>query len=241
MECYGYATGKNTNIQQDTDSDDNEGGVSFINTKTTKKAKPAYNNVNKHFHLQFEVAVINRIVTVNVAAMSNQLLRFDEHPRNNPDSLPKYRKVKGENGSSPVLYDCLEYFRKTEKLEKENSWYCNKCKDHVEASKKIEVYRVPPVLILCLQRFKSHGNYFKEKLDDNVVFPLEGLDLTNHVLSNIDGQGKEVSLIYDCIAVSNHYGSLVFGHYTAYAKNFETGKWYDFNDSSVSAVGPYPE
>ena len=34
--------------------------------------------------------------------------------------------------------------------------------------------------------------------------------------------------------MSNHYGSLSFGHYTAYAKNHETGRWYDYNDSNVS-------
>lgn len=39
--------------------------------------------------------------------------------------------------------------------------------------------------------------------------------------------------------MSNHYGSLAFGHYTAYGKNFETGKWYDYNDSSVSEVHSY--
>ena len=42
--------------------------------------------------------------------------------------------------------------------------------------------------------------------------------------------------MYDLYAVSNHYGSLSFGHYTAYCKNPETGRWYDFNDSSVSAL-----
>lgn len=37
--------------------------------------------------------------------------------------------------------------------------------------------------------------------------------------------------IYELYAVSNHFGGLGGGHYTAYAKNGE--KWYDFNDSSV--------
>ncbi len=41
---------------------------------------------------------------------------------------------------------------------------------------------------------------------------------------------------YDLYAVSNHYGSLAFGHYTAYCKNPETGQWYDFNDSSVTPI-----
>ena len=37
--------------------------------------------------------------------------------------------------------------------------------------------------------------------------------------------------IYELYAISNHYGGLGGGHYTATAKN--AGKWYDFNDSSV--------
>ena len=39
---------------------------------------------------------------------------------------------------------------------------------------------------------------------------------------------------YDAYAVSNHYGSVGFGHYTAYGKNQETGKWYYFDDSRVT-------
>ncbi len=40
--------------------------------------------------------------------------------------------------------------------------------------------------------------------------------------------------IYDLYAISNHYGGLGGGHYTAYCKN--GGKWYDFNDSSCRSV-----
>lgn len=43
-------------------------------------------------------------------------------------------------------------------------------------------------------------------------------------------------MTYDLMAVTNHYGSLSFGHYTAYAKSVETGIWYDYNDSSVTRV-----
>ena len=93
---------------------------------------------------------------------------------------------------------------------------------------------MPPVVIFCLQRFKSHNIYFKEKLEDKIVFPVENLDLSPYVLST--QQKQEHSMLYDLYAVSNHYGSLAFGHYTAYAKNHETGKWHDFNDSSVNDV-----
>ncbi|KAG8436187.1 hypothetical protein GDO86_007333 [Hymenochirus boettgeri] len=42
--------------------------------------------------------------------------------------------------------------------------------------------------------------------------------------------------MYDLVAVSNHYGGMGGGHYTAYAKNQEKNQWYYFDDSSVSAA-----
>lgn len=42
--------------------------------------------------------------------------------------------------------------------------------------------------------------------------------------------------MYDLIGVSVHSGSLLGGHYTAYAKNPLNNKWYYFNDSSVTEV-----
>jgi len=45
-------------------------------------------------------------------------------------------------------------------------------------------------------------------------------------------------MIYDCYAVSNHYGNMGFGHYTAYAKNPITNQWYEFDDSRVSTISP---
>ncbi len=44
-------------------------------------------------------------------------------------------------------------------------------------------------------------------------FPLHGLDLQPYLLTQ-----PPVPPLYDCFAVSNHYGSLGGGHYTAYAK-----------------------
>lgn len=75
-----------------------------------------------------------------------------------------------------------------------------------------------------------------QKLETQVNFPLEGLDMSPFVLS--ETQKKKVSLIYDCFAVSNHFGSAGFGHYTAYAMNPFTKSWYNFDDSSVSSVNP---
>lgn len=41
---------------------------------------------------------------------------------------------------------------------------------------------------------------------------------------------------YNLIAVSSHCGGMGGAHYTAFAKNKDDGKWYYFDDSSVSAT-----
>jgi ubiquitin carboxyl-terminal hydrolase 4/11/15 len=47
-----------------------------------------------------------------------------------------------------------------------------------------------------------------------IDFPLENLDMTPFVLSK--HQKENSKLIYDCFAVSNHFGGVGGGHYTAY-------------------------
>ncbi|GLD93587.1 hypothetical protein PINS_up002179 [Pythium insidiosum] len=42
--------------------------------------------------------------------------------------------------------------------------------------------------------------------------------------------------VYELYSVLIHSGSALGGHYYAYIKSFEDGKWYDFNDSSVSEL-----
>ena len=42
--------------------------------------------------------------------------------------------------------------------------------------------------------------------------------------------------MYDLMAISNHSGSMSFGHYTAFCRLPDTGKWYEFDDGRVRAV-----
>lgn len=160
--------------------------------------------------------------------------------------------VDEENANKDItISDCFNEFSKPEILDEDNLWYCNKCKEHVQATKQLEIYRAPPILVVSLKRFKTsrsssrYGGYLgmmggmgnNQKIDLQVDFPLEGLDISKEVLGNIneDGSFKE-QLIYDCYAVSNHYGNMGFGHYTAYAKNPIDHKWYEFDDSKVTRI-----
>ncbi|XP_029350658.1 ubiquitin carboxyl-terminal hydrolase 15 isoform X3 [Echeneis naucrates] len=126
------------------------------------------------------------------------------------------------------LKDCIELFTTKEKLGAEDPWYCPNCKQHQQATKKLDLWSLPPVLVVHLKRF-SYSRYMRDKLDSFVDFPLRDLDMSEFLINPNAGPCR-----YDLIAVSNHYGGMGGGHYTAYAKNKDDGKWYNFDDSSVS-------
>lgn len=128
------------------------------------------------------------------------------------------------------LEECIEFSSQAETLDEQNEVYCSTCKEHVQASKQMTIYRLPKILIIHLKRFKEKG-YHKDKDGRLINFPITGLDLSRfcHISSGPP--------LYDLYAVSNHFGGLGGGHYTAYAQNSTSGRWYNFDDSSVREVG----
>jgi uncharacterized UBP type Zn finger protein len=147
-----------------------------------------------------------------------------------------------QSGNGISIYDCLSWFSTEETLTGNDKWYCGRCKNHVTALKKMELYRAPEYLIIHLKRFSHQRQSFfsSKKISELVNFPVEGLDLSDYVLHNTQQQKKGSSdqLIYDLYAVSNHFGSLNGGHYTAYAQNPIDKRWYDFDDTDVSRMDP---
>ncbi|KAM6062118.1 ubiquitin carboxyl-terminal hydrolase 4 isoform 2-T2 [Chlamydotis macqueenii] len=129
-----------------------------------------------------------------------------------------------------ALRDCIELFTTMETLGEHDPWYCPNCKKHQQATKKFDLWSLPRILVVHLKRF-SYSRYWRDKLDTVVEFPIRGLNMSEFVCDPTAG-----SYVYDLIAVSNHYGAMGVGHYTAYAKNKVNGKWYYFDDSSVSVA-----
>uniref|UniRef100_A0A8C9TYQ1 Ubiquitin carboxyl-terminal hydrolase n=1 Tax=Scleropages formosus TaxID=113540 RepID=A0A8C9TYQ1_SCLFO len=124
------------------------------------------------------------------------------------------------------LQQCIELFTTVETLEEENPWYCPNCKKHQLATKKLDLWSLPEVLIIHLKRF-SYTKYSREKLDTIVDFPIRCAFLCGSWSFGPPSR-------YDLIAVSNHYGGLRDGHYTSYARNKDNGQWYYFDDSKVT-------
>jgi len=51
------------------------------------------------------------------------------------------------------IQKCLRKFRRREQLDETDTWYCSSCKDHVRAFKKMQIWKLPEVLVLQLKRF----------------------------------------------------------------------------------------
>eukprot|EP00268_Persea_americana_P056126 TRINITY_DN6585_c0_g2_i2.p1 TRINITY_DN6585_c0_g2~~TRINITY_DN6585_c0_g2_i2.p1 ORF type:complete len:932 (+),score=131.36 TRINITY_DN6585_c0_g2_i2:337-3132(+) len=149
----------------------------------------------------------------------------------NPPVVFESELVKWEKQWEEVsLFSCLEAFLKEEPLGLEDTWYCPACNQQRQATKKLDLWRLPDILVIHLKRFSY--NHFLDKLDTFVKFPIGGLDLSGYV------QHKDTaeSHVYELYAVSNHYGSSFNGHYTAHAKLVEENQWYHFDDNLVSPV-----
>lgn len=132
-----------------------------------------------------------------------------------------------KKANSVSLEDCFKNFMKYEKLEPQNEWYCPECKNHQRATKKMEIYKCPPILILHLKRFSNTS-----KVGILVDYPIKDLDLTDYIKNSEDTSSKK----YDLFAVSNHYGGIGGGHYVAFAQNYFSKKWYKFDDSHVQEI-----
>ena len=73
------------------------------------------------------------------------------------------------------------------------------------------------------------------KNEELVHFPVESLDMRDHAITLKDAPDP---IMYDLYGVVHHFGNLNFGHYTATCKRTLDGKWYNFNDSTVTEADP---
>lgn len=173
--------------------------------------------------------------SVNEAFTTDKIINWERPGILENKELEAIRKAKTENHKALdiTLGDCLKLFSKKEVLGIADSWYCPKCKEHRQASKRIQLWNTPDILLIHLKRFESSRS-FADKITEIVKFPITNLDMSHHVVDRDDPRGY----IYDLIAVDNHFGGIGGGHYTAYVKNCVDEQWYYFNDGHVTTTVP---
>ncbi|XP_061773674.1 ubiquitin carboxyl-terminal hydrolase 3-like isoform X2 [Nerophis ophidion] len=146
-----------------------------------------------------------------------------------PSQFRQKRSKDQEPGPTCTLRECLQSFTDLEELDETELYYCHKCKKRQKSTKKFWVQKLPKVLCLHLKRFHWTA-FLRNKVDTYVEFPLKDLDMKGYLLEESLLAG---SSLYDLVAIVVHHGSGVgSGHYTAYGSH--EGRWYHFNDSTVT-------
>lgn len=133
--------------------------------------------------------------------------------------------------------DAVSKYLEEELLTGDEQWKCPRCKCKVDCRKRIDLWKLPPVLVLHLKRFEfdmASGRF--RKLNTDLTAPLD-FDLSSYVSSP-----QRETAEYEVVAVANHHGAFGSGHYTATCfvrdpeKEDATGKWHSFDDSNVSSI-----
>jgi len=188
----------------------------------------SYRSFLNHGQADPEVSIIWKMGT------NANLLPFEK-----PIKVVLGEPIKSKEKKKIDLEMWLDSFRKEEILDGENKWYWGKCKEHVKARKKMDLYRLPPVLLIHLKRFLKNdheSSFFRNasrKITEVVDFPLRTLDLSEYIIND---EEKKEGWIYDLYGVSNHMGKLHGGHYTASWYSTVHDKWLYFDDASVSKI-----
>ncbi|CAL1537539.1 unnamed protein product [Lymnaea stagnalis] len=127
------------------------------------------------------------------------------------------------------LKDCINKFLLPEMMTGSSKWKCPCCKVERDSRKQIDLWKLPPILLVGLNRFVrfyAEGMWMQKKTT-YVDFPLVDLDFSEFII------GPKPRNRYSLFGISNHYGTMEGGHYTAFCRNPVNKKWYKFDDQDV--------
>ncbi|KAJ3704702.1 hypothetical protein LUZ61_008407 [Rhynchospora tenuis] len=176
--------------------------------------------------------------------------------RHNARNGEKETKQKHNKNRSPptTLMRCLQKFTRPERLDNEQKFYCQKCKERRESLKQMSIRKLPLVLCFHVKRFE-HSTMKKtlRKIDSCLQFPFS-LDMAPYLSSSVlrsrygnrllpailDNGGSEVGISsgasseFEIFAVVTHSGRLDAGHYVTYLRI--NNSWYKCDDAWVVKV-----
>ncbi|KAK7088273.1 hypothetical protein V1264_022209 [Littorina saxatilis] len=107
---------------------------------------------------------------------------YEEH-----ESVEESRRLQTE----PIDLDtCLQAFTKEEELGEDELYHCSYCKKQVLATKKLDIWRLPPILVINLKRFQyMSGRWVKSH--KIVRFPRTDFDPSHYLAPRVSNNAIE--------------------------------------------------
>ena len=115
------------------------------------------------------------------------------------------------------LDDCYKQYKLYEKLENDNMYYCNNCKDKRIASKRVNITDWSKHLIIILKRFNNDGR--------NII--------KNNNMIEIPLTWRHDYVLKSAII---HIGNMNGGHYIYITRNLENNSWFLCDDTNVLEI-----
>jgi ubiquitin C-terminal hydrolase len=142
-------------------------------------------------------------------------------------NIKEYKmKEIGDYYTEINIFDAFEKDRKEEILTGQNMIFCNSCQTTYSGTTKQEIYSLPPVLIIVLNRGKDNQDF-----NENFNYP-EVLDFTeyNFAISNHNNFKR----FFLCGIITHLGESSSSGHFICYCRNRLDDKFVMYNDTIVT-------
>ena len=129
------------------------------------------------------------------------------------------------------IYDCLDFYQKTETLIGDKGIFCPSCKAQTESTSIKSLYSTKSVIIFILDR-----NIGKNNFNQTLVDFEESLNLRDYV--EYKKNGEKIREKFYLGGVINYYlgDDEMSGTYNAFIKIGKKGDWYCYEDENVYSV-----
>ncbi|KAK6730350.1 hypothetical protein RB195_007049 [Necator americanus] len=132
-----------------------------------------------------------------------------------------------------TLQEALDAYCGEELLE---DYLCDECNRRGHVKRQTTPEKLPPVVMLQLNRYVFDGNGRNRKLKAPIIYPRELTARSFHL-----GVSKYDDFDYELFAVMIHEGDNTFcGHYYDLVRHPFTGVWYKYNDEHVEPLARPP-
>ena len=192
--------------------------------KTENKSKVEQNNEYHEWYLTRENSIIINVFYAQIINTFTCECGYESYSFEKILDIPLLLPNNRNNDKLNLGNLLFNYFS-GEKFKWDSK--CEKClKKNLYHSKKILFSKLPKILVFSIQRY----NYLSFGKSNKSVEFYDEIDLKNFIDNDLEINNNTK---YKLFGISNHSGTLNFGHYYSYTK--VNNCWFEFNDAFVSS------
>ena len=165
--------------------------------------------------------------------IQNDVLKFENGCSHHRKHESQFYSIQLQVHGKKDLYDSLNSLIEGEKMDGDNSIFCQECNRKFPAIKSQNFKILPRCFMFVLKRFEYDYQTFKKiKINDYYEFPLI-LDMNKYTENYLENTGINEDNIYKLKSIIVHNGNCETGHYYAFILDDKSNEWYEFNDTKV--------